>query len=188
VPVLGIENIGEMEFLQGNKIFITQHKAEQLSGYRVVPGDIIISRSGTVGEICVIPESVEDARISTNLMRVSLNKQAISPKFFGYMFRGCPFVLNQVGELCKGSTRNFLNQRILKTIVFPIPTPSEQEVIISEVERHFSIADKAEQVVATALKQSGRLRQSILKRAFQGTLVPQDPNDEPAEQLLKRIR
>lgn len=69
-----------------------------------------------------------------------------------------------------------------------IPPFVEQQKIVAEIERHFSIADQIEQTIEQGLKQSERLRQSILKRAFEGKLVLQDANDEPAEVLLERIR
>ena len=57
-----------------------------------------------------------------------------------------------------------------------------------EVERRLSIVDEIEAQVDANLKRAARLRQGILKRAFEGRLVPQDPTDEPAEKLLERIR
>lgn len=69
-----------------------------------------------------------------------------------------------------------------------LPPLAEQKQIVSEVERLLSIANSMEQTIEQSLKQSERLRQSILKQAFSGQLVPQDPNDEPAAQLLARIR
>ena len=55
VPMLGIENIGNGVFVDGNKIFVTEEKAKELQSFALKAGDIIISRSGTVGEICAIP-------------------------------------------------------------------------------------------------------------------------------------
>jgi type I restriction enzyme S subunit len=156
--------------------------------YDVQPGDVLVSRSGTVGEVCVVPEDISEARISTNLMRISLFNQSISPDFFCLLFNGSPYVLSQVSELCKGSTRDFLNQDILSSIVFPIPSFTEQKKIIEEVERLFSVTNQLEKTIDSNLKRAEKLRQSILKQAFQGKLVPQDPNDEPAEKLLERIK
>jgi len=93
------------------------------------------------------------------------------PKFFAFLFNGSPFVLGQVSDLCKGSSRDFLNQHILKSIIFPLPPVDEQDVIIQKVERRLSVADEIEKELDQALARSERLRQSILKSAFEGRLV-----------------
>ena len=69
-----------------------------------------------------------------------------------------------------------------------MPPLVEQEQIVSVVEEQFSSCDNFEDVIERRLEYAQALRQSILKAAFAGKLVPQDPNDEPASVLLERIR
>lgn len=80
-----------------------------------------------------------------------------------------------------------VNTSKLGSIPVPLPPSSEQEEIAKEVERRLSIIKVVEAEVEANLKRASRLRQSILKRAFEGRLVPQDPSDEPASELLARI-
>lgn len=170
VPVLGIENIGKGKFISGNKIFVSAEKAVELQAFRLHAGDIIISRSGTVGELCVVPPHMENALLSTNLMRISLNQEIVLSPYFVYLFQSKGVVIDQVKELCKGSTRMFLNQTILKQIRFPIPSIPVQQKLINLVESQLSICDSIAQAIDTSLHQAEALRQSILKQAFEGKL------------------
>ena len=78
--------------------------------------------------------------------------------------------------------------RDIQNIAIPLCSLEEQTQIVQEIESRLSVADKIEESIAQSLKQAEALRQSILKKAFEGKLVPQDPKDEPAEKLLARIR
>jgi type I restriction enzyme S subunit len=69
----------------------------------------------------------------------------------------------------------------------PLPSLLEQEKIVNEIEYRLSITEAEEKILDLNILNGDRLRQSILKHAFEGKLVPQDPNDEPAKTLLDRI-
>jgi type I restriction enzyme S subunit len=93
-----------------------------------------------------------------------------------------------VDGLNKGSLIQHMFTSQLAASCLPLPPLAEQHRIVAEVERRLSVIDELEAVVDANLKRAERLRQSVLKRAFEGKLVPQDPSDEPASVLLERIR
>jgi type I restriction enzyme S subunit len=83
-----------------------------------------------------------------------------------------------------------------KTIYFPewmsmhiaLPPIEEQRKIAAIVDRHLASIGAAREILDKQVRQAKTLRMSILKAAFEGRLVPQDPNDEPASALLERIQ
>ncbi len=86
------------------------------------------------------------------------------------------------------STSGLYTLSINKIKTLMLPFCSEQQKVIDAIESRLSVCDKVEQLVDENLAKASALRQSILKKAFEGRLVPQDPNDEPAEKLLERIK
>jgi type I restriction enzyme S subunit len=81
-----------------------------------------------------------------------------------------------------------INLEVLSIVAVPLPPLAEQSRIVSEIDRLFSVALSGGDAVIHNAKKVARLRQSILKWAFEGRLVDQDPTDEPADVLLERIR
>ena len=87
-----------------------------------------------------------------------------------------------------GSAQPKLNQKNLNTIPVPVPPTEEQTEIVRRVETLFAFADRLEARLAQAQTAATRLTPALLAKAFRGELVPQDPNDEPAAELLRRLQ
>ena len=90
--------------------------------------------------------------------------------------------------LGSGSGPQALNCQRVREIDFMLPPFDEQKEIVRQVDKLFALADKVEEHYQKARARVDALAQSILAKAFRGELVPQDPDDEPVEKLLQRIR
>jgi type I restriction enzyme S subunit len=88
----------------------------------------------------------------------------------------------------QGAAQPNLNTDLIKDTFIPLCSQPEQLAVTGELEAKLSEVDQLDQTISASLQQAEALRQSILKRAFSGQLVPQDPKDEPASVLLARIK
>lgn len=170
--------------------YISQDKFETMKGFAVCEGDIIVSCAGTIGESYQIPINAPIGIINQALMRVRLFEKTMADYwrlFFADM-------LNHNADM-KGSgsaIKNIPPFEVLKNIAMPIPPLAEQQRIVAKIEELMPLVeeyDKNEQKLEALNKAlPERLRQSVLQQAIMGKLVPQDENDEPASELLARIR
>ena len=191
IPSLGGEHLNADGNFNFEKIkYIPEEFFESLNKGRIYPDDIIVVKDGaTTGKTSFVDNDFphKDAAVNEHLFIVRVDPKVAFPKYvFYFLFssKGQKQILSDFrGATVGGISRNFP----LKVTV-PIPSLTEQEQIVSELERHLSVADEIEVTLDAEIKRAERLRQSILKQAFSGKLVRQDPNDEPANVLLEKIR
>ena len=191
IPSLGGEHLYDDGSFRFEKIkYVPEDFFKSLNKGQIYSDDIIVVKDGaTTGKTSFVDNNFpyKDAAVNEHLFIVRVDPKVAFPKFvFYYLFssKGQQQVLSDFrGATVGGISRNFP----LKVDV-PIPPLTEQEQIVSELERCLSVADEIEATLDAELERAERLRQSILKHAFSGKLVPQAPNDEPASVLLERIR
>jgi type I restriction enzyme S subunit len=188
VPVLTIGCLTDQGLTIDKANFVSDEKAANLDRYRVSTGDLLFSRMATVGRADMVSPRFEGAIINYHLMRLRLAREAMEPTYFISYVRGSRSVVDYLNDINHGVTRPGINTKQLLGLPVALPPLAEQNRIVAEVERRLSVVAELEKQVEAALRRAERLRQAILKHAFEGKLVPQDPDDEPASVLFARIK
>ena len=125
-----------------------------------------------------------DACNNQNCAAILVSRTPIPPEYIYYWL---VYRYEENRKLGSGNNQPAMNKGIVESIVVPIPSVAEQRVIVEAVEDQLTTTERLESDIETRLEASQALRQAILKHAFSGRLVPQDPKDEPAATLLERI-
>ncbi len=141
---------------------------ERISRLKPEEGDILFSREGTVGTTLIVPHNTELC-LGQRMMMFRLKKN-ISPKYYMYYLQSQLFK-SQYRPLILGTTAPHLNIRDIRKFNVAICSIEEQNKIVLEIESRLSVADKMEEGITQNLQQAEALRQSILKKAFEGRLT-----------------
>lgn len=186
----GYRVYGQEQVIAGNEnlvsYYVGEEKYNQLRACSVQSGDILVSLVGTIGKVLILSNDVENGIINPRLVKLSLNEN-INRLYIKYYLDSI-FAKDFFRQFSHGGTMEILNLGILKQLPIALPSIEEQCEIVRLVEQHFALADTLEINLNNAKQKVDSLTQSILAKAFKGELVPQDPNDEPADKLLERIQ
>ena len=188
VRVVRLENIGYGEFREDKRSFISHEKFESIKTHSIVPGTIIVSSFVTGGvRVCIVPESIPLAVNKADCLAVTIRGERTSGAFLAYYLQSRQ-VFAQLEGLVHGVGRPRINTAQLRELHVPVCAPAGQSEIVRILDARLEALEALDKEIDANLTRAEALRQSILTTAFNGELVPQDPNDEPAHALLARTR
>ena len=190
IPILRIDDFQDFALRERELLRCLRISAKEIGTYGLEVGQLVVNRVNSpshLGKCLVVPASLLPAVFESNMMRITTN-----PLVSKY-FLAC-YLRSKDGRACLTANAKWavnqasINQTDVCMTPMPLPPLPEQHRIVAEVDRRLSVVQQTEATVEASLARAERLRQSILKQAFSGKLVPQDPDDEPASALLERIK
>ena len=187
VPVVRMGNIQDGRIDWSNLVYASDK--DEIARYSLQPGDVLFNRTNSpelVGKTAIY-RGERPALFAGYLVRVNQISQLASGPYVTY-FLNSPRA-REHGNSVKtdGVNQSNINGTKLQEYPFPLCSPAEQAEIVRILDAGLEAAEKLDAEIDANLARAEALRQSILKRAFSGQLVPQDPADEPAQTLLARI-
>mgnify|MGYP000131969973 FL=1 len=169
-----------------NTVPYTDYDEHRANAYRISDGDILFARTGaTVGKSYLVKGLQDKAIYASYLIRVQTFNE-ILPEYVKYFFES-GFYWEQIQKDSVGIGQPNVNGTTLSQLALPIPPINEQHRIVNELGSWLNIIDAIDNGKTELQIAIKRTKSKILALAIHGKLVPQDPSDEPANELLKRI-
>jgi type I restriction enzyme S subunit len=173
-PVLNVGSVQDGYIDVSKRNFLPSERAKSFERYRVQEGDVLFTRSGTVGRCAVAAAEHADSLITFHLLRVRTDPGICLPRYLWCAFVGSPSISRQRNEAQIGSTRAGFNTALLAGIDVPVPPLREQEEVVRRVDNLLRSASSAESNLAETMRRVRRTSEAILAKAFRGELVSTD--------------
>ena len=194
IPAFRSANVREFRVNDSNWVYFSEEGNNANKRTQLNTGDVLIVRSGYPGTSCVVPEKFKGSNAIDILIATPIHDLITSE--FLCTFNNSPFAKGLFSEGSRGVAQKHLNVGVYSKLNISIPSITEQKLILKEIESRLSICDKVEESISESLEKAKALRQSILKKAFEGTLLSEEelaackaaPDYEPASVLLERIK
>lgn len=188
VPLVFVRNIRSGHYAGLSPRFVSSAKAEELSAHGVNPNEVLITKMGDPpGDADVYPSDMPSAIITADCIKVRCWPGLVLPHFLKAVVNS-QLGRDQVLLMTKGVAQKKVSLGRFSRLAIPVPPMNEQQLIVDMLGHLESEVESQRETTDFLVKQSAAQRQNILRAAFAGELVPQDPNDEPASELLARIR
>jgi type I restriction enzyme, S subunit len=169
IPVINPSNIKDERISPDLNITISDEKFSELTKYKLKEGNVIIGRRGEMGRSALVTYKEDGWLCGTGSLFVKLNKYS-NPSFITKYVRS-KFFIDYLDNNARGTTMKNLNASILSNSPVPLLSREEQNEIVSEIESRLSVVNQLEQTINENLQKAEALRQSILKKAFNGRLI-----------------
>ncbi len=167
VPFLRSQNVRANRYDPEGLKFISHKFHRQLEKSTLRPGDIVVVRSGSVGVSCVIPDNLTVANCSD--LVIIKEPRGVLPHYGAYYMNSVVETRVAAGKV--GVALTHFNTQSVAELPLPVPPMAEQHRIVAEVDRRLSLLHETETQVEANFQRAGRLRQSLLARAFSGALT-----------------
>ena len=168
IPVINPQHIKKNKIQPNSKTSVTEEKANELNSYRLKTNDVIMGRRGEMGRTAAVTEKESGWICGTGSIRFRL-KLEYDAEFYAQILSS-PSVVQYLEENATGTTMKNLNEEIVKHIPVPKITRKQQVEINSALEANLSVCDSIEKTIDAVLQRAEAMRQSILKKAFEGEL------------------
>ena len=183
IPFFRSQNVYNSGIVMSDIKYISDEIHQMMIGTEVVANDLLLNiTGGSLGRCAVIPSNFEKGNVSQHVC--ILRPIVIKPEFLHCFILSSFFAKSMK---ITGSGREGLPKYNLEKMLLPLPPEQEQERIVAETKRLQSFVDELETSCENMTKLVAQVKSKVLDLAIHGKLVPQDPNDEPASELLKRI-